>query len=267
MLSRLMTVREQLVLVGLALAIVVGAAALYWHRSHVPAGTLIPQEPVAEATKPPPAAPAASVPSTASTASTESTTSTTSTAPTPALKEIGVAAMGAVRDPGLYYVAPDTRVGELMDIAGGPTSEAAVEGIDLTARLIDGTTLTVPRRPEVEVEENAVRVRRTKEDLLLNPAPYLLPAYRPYAPQPASAAPPSASAAPSRAASSGDALININTATQAQLESLPGIGPTYAQRIIAYRGRSPFTRVEELENISGIGPKRLEAVRPLVTVR
>lgn len=60
--------------------------------------------------------------------------------------------------------------------------------------------------------------------------------------------------------------ININTATWEQLQALPGIGPTYAQRIIDYREEhGPFRTVGELMNISGIGEKRLEAIWDLVT--
>jgi len=60
--------------------------------------------------------------------------------------------------------------------------------------------------------------------------------------------------------------IDINSATRAELESLPGIGPVLAQRVIDYRERhGPFASVEMLDNVPGIGPKRLEAMREYVT--
>ena len=61
--------------------------------------------------------------------------------------------------------------------------------------------------------------------------------------------------------------ININTATAQQLEALPGIGPTYAQRIVDYRNANgPFTSPSQLLNISGIGEKRLAAIWDYITI-
>lgn len=60
-------------------------------------------------------------------------------------------------------------------------------------------------------------------------------------------------------------IVNINTANQEQLETLPGIGPTKAKAILDYRALiGTFTSVEQLDNVSGIGPATLESIRPLV---
>lgn len=61
-------------------------------------------------------------------------------------------------------------------------------------------------------------------------------------------------------------LLNLNTATEAELDKLPGIGPVLAARIVAEREKRPFETVEDLRRVSGIGPKKLDAIRDLVTV-
>lgn len=67
-------------------------------------------------------------------------------------------------------------------------------------------------------------------------------------------------------ASASDELVNINTATSAQLQTLPGIGPNLAEKIIAYRrANGPFRSVAELINVSGIGENKLNAIWNLVT--
>ena len=63
-----------------------------------------------------------------------------------------------------------------------------------------------------------------------------------------------------------DAPIDVNRASAVQLQTLPGIGPALASRIVAYRSRRPFRRVEDLQQVSGIGPKTLTALRPRVSV-
>jgi competence protein ComEA len=63
-----------------------------------------------------------------------------------------------------------------------------------------------------------------------------------------------------------DRLIDLNTATAAELDKLPGIGPVLAGRIVAERDKKAFAKVEDLRRVSGIGQKKLEAIRPLVTV-
>ena len=62
-------------------------------------------------------------------------------------------------------------------------------------------------------------------------------------------------------------LMDLNRATQAELESLPGIGPKLAEEIIRYRTNSRFAAVSDIMNVSGIGPKRYEAIMGLVSVR
>jgi competence protein ComEA len=65
----------------------------------------------------------------------------------------------------------------------------------------------------------------------------------------------------------GSALLNINTADESELDKLPGIGPSLAKRIVEYRRKNgPFSTVEELDNVDGIGPRKLEEVTGQVTI-
>ncbi|MFH0917334.1 MAG: helix-hairpin-helix domain-containing protein [bacterium] len=152
---------------------------------------------------------------------------TTSTTQTPV---IYVQVVGAVRRPGVYQVAPDARVFQAVVQAGGFTDEADQQSIALAARLTDGCRVYVPR-----VGEPAV-------DPVVSPA--------------------------QQAEGAGEAAtgpVSLNTATLAQLDSLPGIGPAIAQDIIAYReARGPFTSIDQLTDVPGIGPAKLEKLRPLV---
>ncbi len=72
--------------------------------------------------------------------------------------------------------------------------------------------------------------------------------------------------APTTAPSEASAPLNLNTATQAQLEKLPGIGPSVAARILEYRQKTGFKKVEDLMNVRGVGEKSFLKLKPLVTL-
>lgn len=136
---------------------------------------------------------------------------------------------GSVRAPGVYELAAGARVVDAVDAAGGLAVGADADVINLAALLSDGQRIYVPRVGE-------------------EPSPELSQG----GPQDTSV-----SAGP----------IDVNTATAAQLETLPGIGPSTAAAIIAYRDlHGPFASVDDLAEVSGIGDSKLAAIRGLVTV-
>jgi competence protein ComEA len=175
---------------------------------------------------------------------------------------------GAVASPGIYTLTQRDRVNDAIDAAGGMTPQADASDINMLARLIDGTTLTVPQFGGAEVQEGRLIVRRGTSGAVVNPPSYTLSASRfgMTANGDAAASPESgaATAAPAADSATGG-LISLNAATKAQLETLPGIGPVTADKIIEHRRTQPFTTVEELQNVRGIGEKKLEAIRHLVT--
>lgn len=151
-------------------------------------------------------------------------------APTPA--PIVVHIVGAVSNPGVYNLPAGARVQDAIQAAGGFLPEANPQALNLAAPLEDGGRVPVPTLPPA------------------NPTSGGLTRSNPVVTTPDTNNP-----------------ININTASQAELESLPGIGPITAQKIIAHReANGPFTAIEDIQDVSGIGPKKFEAIQDLITV-
>ncbi len=149
---------------------------------------------------------------------------------------------GAVRKPRVISARPEMLVLDAIEAAGGETPDADLGRINLAAELQPNTQLYIPVHGESAGEERL--------------GPYASGYQAP---------PPGGSAGPGPAAADGK--VNINTAGLAQLDTLPGIGPVKAQRIIDYRNAvGRFDRVDDLINVKGIGPKTLEQMRAHVSI-
>ncbi len=163
--------------------------------------------------------------------------------PTPGLLHVDVA--GAVRRPAVYRLAPGSLVADAIAAAGGPTDDADLDRINKAILLDDHVQVYVPRRAA--------------------PGSTVAPA--------GAAEPPPVSTAPLRMlsgvtagatpSSGAPALVNLNTASPAELDTLPGIGEATAQKIVAGR---PYASVDDLLRVDGIGEAKLATLRPLVTV-
>ncbi len=179
---------------------------------------------------------------------------------------LAVSIMGAVQAPGFYKMPEDSRVHDLIEKAQGITPDADLHDINLAARLIDGTTLTIPARPVQGTQDEKLVIKGAPTASALNPPFYTrsgwLSGIAAFHSTASETAPPASGENSGRPASG---LINLNTASQKELETLPGIGPALAGRIIAFRAQRSFHSVDELQEVPGIGEKRLEAVRHLVT--
>ena len=150
--------------------------------------------------------------------------------PTPA--PIKVHVTGAVNTPGVYDLPLDSRVQDAIFAAGGFTSEAQVEGVNLAAKLQDGDQV------QVSAQRTAV-ISTTESESFQNTGVDL----------------------------STLTVININTASQAELETLPGIGPVTAEKIIEYRQiNGDFSSIEGIQKVSGIGPATFEKIKDQITV-
>ena len=134
---------------------------------------------------------------------------------------------GAVRRPGVYRMTSGARVEDALKRAGGATAHADLSQINRAAKLEDGRQILVPRR----ASRTAV------------------------------------ASAPATAAATPAQPVNLNTATLEQLDTLDGVGPTTAQKIIDFRtAHGGFGSVDELDQIPGIGEKKLAALREQVRV-
>ncbi|GAB86456.1 putative DNA-binding protein [Gordonia rubripertincta NBRC 101908] len=163
--------------------------------------------------------------------------------------QLVVSVVGLVNKPGLVRLAPGARVAEAIDHAGGPRKGADLLSLNLAQVLRDGDQVLVgyaggegqmSMRSAVVGAEGAV------------PAPG--PSAGPGSPPPA---PPAAAGG----------RVNLNTATETELDALPGVGPVTAKAILDWRERNGrFTSVDQLAEVDGIGPARLAKLRDLVTV-
>lgn len=139
---------------------------------------------------------------------------------------------GAVRTPGVYRVGGDSRVIQAVRIAGGPTRDADLSRLNLAAPVADGQQVVIPFRP-----------------------------------RPGAGGGGGASGVGTSGAG-GDAAgpVSLSSATAADLEALDGVGPALAARIIAWRdSHGGFSSVDALDEVPGIGPARMEALRPHLT--
>ncbi len=155
---------------------------------------------------------------------------------------------GAVVRPGVYALPSGSRAYAALERAGGFSGEANTEAVNLAAPLADGVHFHVPRKGE--------ELRHGASSSPGGGVPS------------AGASAPSAPSRPGSVGTGGSAVkINLNTATEADLEKLPGVGPKTAAAIVADReARGPFSRIEDLQRVRGIGSKKFDALKDLVTV-
>lgn len=155
--------------------------------------------------------------------------------------DLVVQSAGAVSSPGVYRLPPGARVDDLVGASGGLTGEADGDRVNLAAPVGDGERVWFPRRGD---EEPPVVVAGGGGST-------------------GTPVGPGGASGPDAA----QAMVNLNTASAAELDTLPGVGPATASAILAYREEhGPFVTVDDLLEVRGIGDAKLEQIRPLATV-
>lgn len=188
--------------------------------------------------------------------------------PSPLPVSLRVHVVGAVRKSGVYTLPAGARVDDAVKQAGGATTDADLERINLADTLKDGEQVRIPHQRERRappVLTAAPRPARRPLPTTTPPANYRSTARYPLdvgAPAPTA----SGSAAPAAATSGGK--VNLNSANAEELDTLPGVGPATAGAILDYRkehGR--FLRIEDIMEVRGIGEKKFEKMKDRLTVK
>jgi competence protein ComEA len=171
---------------------------------------------------------------------------------------------GAVMRPGVYEIPAGSRVNDAVRMAGGLLRQADEEAVNLAEAAADGLHISVPDKMAAPIPGEAA-AGLPQGAPPRRPASGVKPATDASARRESAAGKPKMPKEPKKREVSEK--VNINEATAEELRRLPGIGAVLSGAIIAYRdANGPFTEVEELTRVKGIGRKRFESVRDFVTV-
>lgn len=144
--------------------------------------------------------------------------------------------IGEIKNPGIIEITEGSRIADAIEKAGGVTKEADVSKVNLAYLLQDGQKVYIPNKNDEEIEyiEDTAGNNVIVEDKT----------------------------------SKKESKININTATQTELETLSGIGPSTALKIINYRKENgKFNSIDEIMNVSGIGEAKYESIKDYICVK
>lgn len=142
---------------------------------------------------------------------------------------------GEVINPGLVYLPTESRISDAIEAAGGKTELANITSINLAYPLKDGQKIYIPSI--YDIDNVSVIQNDAGQNVIMNDS------------------------------SSSSNIININTATKAELETLNGIGSSTASKIIDYRTKNgKFTKIEDLMNVSGIGENKFNAIKDFICI-
>lgn len=164
--------------------------------------------------------------------------------------KIKVHVSGAVNQEGVIELDEGARIVDAIEKTGGFTEEAYTKEINLAHPLEDGVKIYIPTKKEIEEKENNVVVNQNET---ITQAKYITRETK--------------TSNINNLTKSNNSKININTATKEQLDTLPGIGVSTAEKIIQYRKeKGKFKTKEDIKNVNGIGESKYEKIKDLIEI-
>ena len=149
---------------------------------------------------------------------------------------------GSVKNPGIVKLKEGSRIEDAIEAAGGLTENADITKVNLAYVVEDGTKIKIPSASEEDIGDEDIIDSKSGDNIIIEE-----------------------NAVPSN---NSPQTININKATEKEFETLPGIGPSLASKIIEYRNQNgKFGSIEDIKNVNGIGDNKYEKIKDLITVK
>ena len=149
---------------------------------------------------------------------------------------------GSVKNPGIVKLKEGSRIEDAIESAGGLTENADITKVNLAYVVEDGTKIKIPSASEEDIGDEDIIDSKSGDNIIIE----------------------------ENTVSSNNSTqnININKATEKEFETLPGIGPSLASKIIEYRNQNgKFGSIEDIKNVNGIGDNKYEKIKDLITVK
>ena len=165
-------------------------------------------------------------------------------------KKIMVYITGEVKKPGIYELEENSRIKDVIEKAGGLKETADITDINLATILQDEDKITIPSKEENKQEkQNTEKIQSNKQSKTTEKSQN------------------TTSISTNTTGKNQNTKVNINTATQTELETLPGIGPSIASKIMSYRKENgKFKSIEEIKKVNGIGESKYKKIKELIKV-
>ena len=161
-------------------------------------------------------------------------------------EKIAVHITGEVKKKGIIYLNKGQRIADAIEKAGGTTKNANIDKVNLAYVLEDGQKIYIPNKNEKNEEKEYI-TQDSGENIIVEDGNGF-------------------NKDNSNSKEGEKSKVNINTANQTELETLPGIGPSLAQRIIEYRNENgEFEKIEDIQNVKGIGDAKYNTIKDLIT--